>query len=87
VIATGPGVVTFAGYRAGYGNVVEITHPTGYVTVYGHNSRNLAREGDTVQKGQAIAIIGSTGRSTGTHVHFEVARDGRPVNPTRYLGG
>jgi len=87
VIATGPGVVTFAGYRAGYGNVVEITHPTGYVTVYGHNSRNLAREGDTVQKGQAIAIIGNTGRSTGTHVHFEVARDGRPVNPTRYLGG
>ena len=86
VIATGPGVVTFAGYRTGYGNVVEITHPTGYVTLYGHNSRNLAHEGDMVQKGQPIAIIGSTGRSTGTHVHFEVERNGSPVNPTRYMG-
>jgi len=87
VIATGPGFVSFAGYRTGYGNMVEITHPTGYVTRYGHNARNLVHEGDTVQKGQAIAIIGSTGRSTGTHVHFEVDRNGSPVNPTRYLGG
>jgi murein DD-endopeptidase MepM/ murein hydrolase activator NlpD len=86
VIATGPGVVSFAGFRTGYGNVVEITHPTGYVTLYGHNSRNLVHAGDSVQKGQAIAIIGSTGRSTGTHVHFEVESNGRPVNPTRYLG-
>jgi murein DD-endopeptidase MepM/ murein hydrolase activator NlpD len=85
VVATGPGVVSFAGYKNGYGNVVEITHPTGYMTRYGHNSRNLVREGDTVQKGQAIAIIGSTGRSTGTHVHFEVERDGSPLNPMRYL--
>ncbi len=87
VIATGPGIVSFAGYRTGYGNVVEITHPTGYVTLYGHNSRNLVHEGETVQKGQAVAVIGSTGRSTGTHVHFEVERNGSPVNPTRYLGG
>ncbi len=85
VIATGPGVVTFAGYKNGYGNVVEITHPTGYMTRYGHNSRNLVREGDTVQKGQPIAVIGSTGRSTGTHVHFEVERDGNTLNPMRYL--
>ena len=87
VVATGPGVVSFAGYRNGYGNVVEITHPSGVVTLYGHNSRNLVREGDAVQKGQAVAIIGSTGRSTGTHVHFEVERNGSAVNPTRYLGG
>jgi murein DD-endopeptidase MepM/ murein hydrolase activator NlpD len=87
VIATGPGIVSFAGYKTGYGNVVEITHPTGYVTRYGHNSRNLVHEGETVQKGQAVAVIGSTGRSTGTHVHFEVERNGSPVNPTRYLGG
>jgi murein DD-endopeptidase MepM/ murein hydrolase activator NlpD len=87
VIATGPGVVSFAGYKTGYGNVVEITHPTGYVTLYGHNSRNLVHEGETVRKGQAVAVIGSTGRSTGTHVHFEVERNGSPVNPTRYLGG
>lgn len=86
VIATGPGIVSFAGYKTGYGNVVEITHPTGYVTLYGHNSRNLVHEGETVQKGQAVAVIGSTGRSTGTHVHFEVERNGSPVNPTRYMG-
>jgi len=85
VITTGPGFVSFSGYKEGYGNVVEVTHPTGYVTRYGHNSRNLVREGQTVQKGQAIAVIGSTGRSTGTHVHFEVVRDGKAQNPMRYL--
>lgn len=85
VIATGPGVVSFSGYKSGYGNVVEITHPTGYLTRYGHNARNLVREGQTVQKGDPIAIIGSTGRSTGTHVHFEVERDGNTLNPMRYL--
>jgi murein DD-endopeptidase MepM/ murein hydrolase activator NlpD len=85
VIATGPGVVSFSGYKEGYGYVVEITHPTGYLTRYGHNSRNLVREGQTVQKGESIAVIGSTGRSTGVHVHFEVERDGKTVNPTQYL--
>jgi murein DD-endopeptidase MepM/ murein hydrolase activator NlpD len=85
VISTGPGVVSFSGYKNGYGNVVEITHPTGYLTRYGHNARNLVREGQTVQKGDPIAIIGSTGRSTGTHVHFEVERDGNTLNPMRYL--
>jgi murein DD-endopeptidase MepM/ murein hydrolase activator NlpD len=85
VIATGPGVVSFSGYKEGYGYVVEITHPTGYLTRYGHNSRNTVREGQTVQKGEAIAVIGSTGRSTGVHVHFEVERDGKTVNPTQYL--
>lgn len=85
VIATGPGVVSFSGYKNGYGYVVEIKHPTGYLTRYGHNSRNLVREGQTIEKGQIIAIIGSTGRSTGTHVHFEVERDGNTLNPMRYL--
>jgi murein DD-endopeptidase MepM/ murein hydrolase activator NlpD len=85
VIAVGPGVVSFAGYKSGYGNVVEISHPTGYMTRYGHNSRNLVRVGQSVQKGDPIAVIGSTGRSTGTHVHFEVLRDGNVLNPTRYL--
>jgi murein DD-endopeptidase MepM/ murein hydrolase activator NlpD len=85
VISTGPGVVSFSGYKNGYGNVVEITHPTGYLTRYGHNARNLVREGQTVQKGDPIAVIGSTGRSTGTHVHFEVERDGNTLNPMRYL--
>jgi murein DD-endopeptidase MepM/ murein hydrolase activator NlpD len=85
VIAVGPGVVTFAGYKNGYGNVVEVTHPTGYVTRYGHNSRNLVRVGQAVQKDDPIAVIGSTGRSTGTHVHFEVLRDGKAMNPSKYL--
>jgi murein DD-endopeptidase MepM/ murein hydrolase activator NlpD len=85
VIAVGPGVVSFSGWQQGYGNLVEITHPTGYVTRYGHNARNLVRVGQSVQKSDAIAIIGSTGRSTGTHVHFEVLRDGNVLNPKRYL--
>ena len=85
VIAVGGGVVAFAGYKPGYGYVVEISHPTGYTTRYGHNSRNLVRVGQSVQKGDPVAVIGSTGRSTGTHVHFEVLRDGNLLNPTRYL--
>ena len=87
VIAVGPGVVSFSGYKSGYGNVVEITHPTGYLTRYGHNSRNLVKAGQSVERNQAIAVIGSTGRSTGTHVHFEVVRDGNVLNPMRYLQG
>lgn len=85
VVSTGPGVVSFSGYKSGYGYVVEVTHPTGFVTRYGHNSRNLVRQGQTIVKGEAIAIIGSTGRSTGNHVHFEVERDGNRLNPMRYL--
>jgi murein DD-endopeptidase MepM/ murein hydrolase activator NlpD len=85
VIAVGPGVVSFAGYKSGYGNVVEVTHPTGFMTRYGHNSRNLVRVGQSVQKGDSLAVIGSTGRSTGTHVHFEVLKDGTVVNPRKYL--
>ena len=86
IVAVAPGVVSFAGYKTGYGYVVEIKHPTGYLTRYGHNSRNLVRVGQTVQKGDAIAVIGSTGRSTGTHVHFEVERDGKRASiPHVYL--
>ena len=85
VNATGPGVVSYSGYKSGYGYVVEVTHPTGHITRYGHNLRNLVREGQVLEKGQAVAIIGSTGRSTGTHVHFEVERDGNRLNPMKYL--
>ena len=87
VLSVGPGIVAFSGYKDGYGNVVEIQHPTGYLTRYGHNSRNLVRVGQSVERNQPIAIIGSTGRSTGTHVHFEVERDGKVLNPMRYLQG
>jgi murein DD-endopeptidase MepM/ murein hydrolase activator NlpD len=79
------GVVTYAGVKSGYGNVVEVDHGNGYSTLYGHNSRLLVRVGDVVRAGQTIAKAGSTGRSTGPHVHFEVHVDGRPVNPKPFL--
>jgi murein DD-endopeptidase MepM/ murein hydrolase activator NlpD len=85
VTAAAEGVVSFSGVRAGYGNVVEIDHGNGYTTLYAHNSRNLVRVGDVVRVGQLIAKVGSTGRSTGSHLHFEVHVNGRPVNPRQYL--
>ena len=65
--------------------MVEVDHGNGYVTRYAHNKKNLVAVGDLVEKGQTIAQMGSSGRSTGTHVHFEVLRDGKPVNPMRYV--
>jgi murein DD-endopeptidase MepM/ murein hydrolase activator NlpD len=86
VVAVGDGVVNWAGERSGYGYLVEVNHGNGYVTRYGHNQKNLVKAGDTVKKGQQIALMGSTGRSTGPHVHFEVLRNGKTVNPARYTG-
>jgi murein DD-endopeptidase MepM/ murein hydrolase activator NlpD len=85
VVAVAAGVVTAASRRSGYGNAVEISHADGYVTLYAHNQRNLVQVGDLVQRGQVIAKVGSTGRSTGSHVHFEVSQNGRVVNPTSYI--
>lgn len=85
VLTVGSGVVTWAGERYGYGNLVEISHGNGYVTRYGHNKTFLVGLGDVVRKGQAIAKMGSTGRSTGPHVHFEVYKNGRAVDPARYI--
>lgn len=85
IVAVAAGIVTFSGKRAGYGNLVEINHGNGFATRYGHNSTNLVAVGDTVSKGQAVALMGSTGRSTGPHVHFEVWRGGKVVNPLKYL--
>ncbi len=85
VIAVGAGVVSFAGDRSGYGNLVEINHGNGYVTRYGHNSASLVKAGDTIRKGQRVALMGSSGRSTGPHVHFEVLLNGSPVNPAQYI--
>lgn len=85
VLSVGAGVVTWSGERYGYGNLVEINHGNGYVTRYGHNKENLVAVGDTVKKGQALAHMGSSGRSTGPHVHFEVLRNGVPVNPAKYV--
>jgi murein DD-endopeptidase MepM/ murein hydrolase activator NlpD len=85
VVAVASGVVTYSKERFGYGKVVEINHGNGYVTRYGHNSRLLVAVGDTIQKGQAISLIGSTGRSTGPHLHFEVLKQGRAVDPMSFV--
>jgi murein DD-endopeptidase MepM/ murein hydrolase activator NlpD len=85
VIAVGAGVVTWAGSRHGYGNLVEINHGNGYATRYGHNDKILIKMGDTVKKGQTLALMGSTGRSTGPHVHFEVLYNGKAVNPKKFV--
>lgn len=86
VLAVADGVVSFSGQRSGYGNVVEVDHGNGYVTRYAHNSRLVVKVGDLVRSGQQIAKAGSTGRSTGAHVHFEVWQDGRVLNPRKFLG-
>ncbi|NLG60326.1 MAG: peptidoglycan DD-metalloendopeptidase family protein [Gammaproteobacteria bacterium] len=85
VMAVADGVVSYSGWRSGYGNVVEVDHGNGYVTRYAHNTRNTVRVGDLVRSGQEVAKAGSTGRSTGTHVHFEVWENGRVLNPRQFL--
>lgn len=85
VVSVAGGVVTFAGKRSGYGHLVEINHSDGYRTRYAHNDKNLVAVGDTVGRGQVIALMGSSGRSTGPHVHFEVSRWGKPVDPVHYI--
>jgi murein DD-endopeptidase MepM/ murein hydrolase activator NlpD len=87
VLAVATGIVTWAGPRAGYGVLVEVSHGNGYVTRYAHNSRVLVKIGETVERGQAIAAVGSTGRSTGPHVHFEVLRNGGQIDPIAFVGG
>lgn len=86
VVSVAGGVVTHAGTRRGYGELVEINHGDGYVTRYGHHKKVLVKVGDVVKKGEQIGLMGSTGRSTGPHVHFEVLKDGRAENPVAFLG-
>jgi murein DD-endopeptidase MepM/ murein hydrolase activator NlpD len=85
VVSVASGVVTYSKDRFGYGKTVEINHGNGYVTRYAHNQKVLVAVGDTVQKGQPIALIGSTGRSTGPHLHFEVLKQGRAVDPMSFV--
>ena len=85
IIAVASGVVTWASERYGYGQMVEINHGSGYMTRYAHNKNNKVEVGDIVKKGQVIALMGSSGRSTGPHVHFEVYKHGRPVDPAAYI--
>jgi len=85
ILAVAPGVVTWSGRQRGYGNLIEIDHGNGWVTRYGHNSFNLVTPGDYVKLGQTIALMGSTGRATGIHLHFEVLYRGRYQNPSRFV--
>lgn len=85
VIAVASGVVVSAGKKGAYGNLVDVEHGNGYVTRYAHNQALLVKPGDLVKKGQVIALLGSTGRSTAPHLHFEVLHEGRRVNPAEYL--
>ncbi len=85
IVSVASGVVTWANRRYGYGNLVEINHGNGYVTRYGHCEEILVSEGDTVKKGDVLALMGSTGRSTGPHVHFEVRLNGKTVDPIKFI--
>jgi murein DD-endopeptidase MepM/ murein hydrolase activator NlpD len=83
--AVAAGIVTWAGPRGGYGNMVQVDHGNGYATRYGHAYKVLVHVGETVSRGDALALVGNTGRSTGPHVHFEVLRDGHQVNPAKFV--
>ncbi len=84
--AASDGVVTHSGWGPGeYGKAVIITHKDGYTTLYGHNSYNTVSEGAYVKAGQVIGRVGRTGNATGNHLHFEIRKDGVPVNPLLYL--
>ncbi|MEQ8857371.1 MAG: peptidoglycan DD-metalloendopeptidase family protein [Pseudomonadales bacterium] len=85
VVAVASGVVTYAGKRHGYGLMVEINHGDGYVTRYGHHDSVAVATGEIVKKGQAIGTMGTSGRSTGPHVHFEVLKNGKHVDPKAYV--
>lgn len=85
ILAMGSGVVSFSGRNGKYGNLVEIDHGNGFVTRYGHNSENLVAVGSMVRRGQMIARVGSTGRSTGPHVHIEVLSHGKQIDPELLL--
>jgi murein DD-endopeptidase MepM/ murein hydrolase activator NlpD len=86
IVAAASGKVIFSGWYGGYGNFIMVDHGGGIVTCYGHASKLVSKKGDIVKRGQVIAKIGSTGRSTGPHLHFEVRKNGDYVNPMTYFG-
>ena len=85
IYAVASGIVSFAGIKSGYGNVIEITHGDGYVTRYAHAKHLAAKVGDLVSKDEVIAYMGSTGRSTGTHLHYEVLVNGKQIDPMGFV--
>lgn len=84
VKSTAEGVVSFAGVRGGYGNCIIIAHANSFETLFGHLSRILVKEGEKIKAGQKIGLIGSTGRSTGPHLHYEIIRNGVKINPANF---
>lgn len=85
ILSVADGIISWTGKRTGYGQLVEINHGNGYITRYAHNKELMVKIGERVRKGQPIAIMGSTGRSTGPHVHFELLRDGKIINPHSFI--
>jgi murein DD-endopeptidase MepM/ murein hydrolase activator NlpD len=85
VLVVADGIVELSGFDETYGWMVEVDHGYGIRSVYGHNSRNLVQTGDRVTRGTTIAFVGSTGKSTAPHLHFEVRENGVPVDPRKYL--
>ena len=85
IIATASGVVSWSSDRYGYGQLIEINHGDGLKTRYGHNKVLLVNVGDVVTKGQVIAKMGSTGRSTGPHVHYEILHNNKQINPLKFV--
>jgi murein DD-endopeptidase MepM/ murein hydrolase activator NlpD len=85
VLATADGVVEFAGWYRDYGKTVIIRHPSGYLTLYGHLSQVDVKEGQKVKAGDVVGRVGSTGRSTGPHLHYEVIKDNKPIDPSKFL--
>lgn len=85
IVAAGSGIVTYSGWNGGYGRVIIISHGYGYKSVYAHNRKNLVAVGERVKKGQVIAELGNTGRSTGPHLHFEVYYKGNKIDPLKIL--
>jgi murein DD-endopeptidase MepM/ murein hydrolase activator NlpD len=85
IVAVASGIVSYSGKKIGFGHTIEIIHGDGFVTRYAHNQENLVKVGDAVSKGQVIAKVGSSGRSTGPHLHFEVSQRGKSLNPQKYL--
>lgn len=83
IVAAAEGKVVFSGWKEGYGRIVEIEHQNGMSTRYAHNSRNLVKRGEKVAKYQSVALVGNSGRSTGTHLHYEVRKNGEVINPAQ----
>ena len=85
VLATAEGVVVKSGWLGDYGKAVAITHATGYTTIYGHMDAIFVHEGQRVRRGDRVGLVGSTGRATGPHLHYEVRKNDRPLNPLEYI--